>query len=125
MDQESDGNSLGSNDLPPPAKPLLAAALKAKQQSKEEEESTKPAKLCDVDPWSGDHLKDTNQPKTQYGDKGDSLGSNDLFDAPKGPPPAKPLLAAALKAKQKSEEEAKAKPSGVDPTSGILLKDMN
>jgi hypothetical protein len=70
MDQESDGNSLGSNDLfdapkgPPFAKPLLAAGLKAKQKSKEEEESMKPAKSCDVDPRSGDHLKDTNQPKT-------------------------------------------------------------
>jgi len=44
-----------------------------------------------------------HQPQTQLGDEGDSLVSNDLFDSPRGPPPAKPLLAAALKARQKAE----------------------
>jgi hypothetical protein len=127
IDYDEERDSLGSNDLfeapkgPPPAKPLLAAALKAKQKSEEEVGAT----LSGVDPTSGNHWEDMNQPQTQYEDEGDSLGSNDLFEAPKGPPPAKPLLAAALKAKQKSEEEVRATSSGADPISGDHLKDTN
>ena len=45
------------------------------------------------------HLKNMNQPIVEHESDDDSLGSGELFDAPKGPPPAKWLLAAAIKAR--------------------------
>jgi hypothetical protein len=102
---ENDDKSLGSTHLfdppagPPPKKPLLAAALKAKQQS----EQSKCVELEDKN-QSAEHLMKMNQPNTAYEDDNKSLGSNDLFDPPRGLPPEKPLLAAALKAKQQNEQ---------------------
>jgi exosome complex RNA-binding protein Csl4 len=61
-------------------------------EAQENSGSTKPAS-------AGSHLENMNQRKTSV-DEADSLGSEDLFDEPKGPPPAKRLLAAALKARE-------------------------
>jgi hypothetical protein len=54
------------------------------------------------------HLAYMNQPKTEHEDDGDSLGSTDLFDEPKGPRPAKPLLAATQKAAAAREQSQSA-----------------
>ncbi len=63
---------------------MLAAALKARARAETQR--------------SAAHLSNVNQPQTIYEDDNESLESTDLFDAPTGPPPEKPLLAAALKA---------------------------
>lgn len=95
--QEDDMLSLGEQELfeeprgPPPAKPLVAAAKKAKQQT---------------EAASGSHLGQMNQPRSQVDDDAVSLGEKELFDEPRGPPPEKPLLAAALKAKKQQEGDA-------------------
>ena len=79
---------------PPPARPLLAAAKKAAEQRDQMRGSI-----------SGDHLMKMNQPKTSYsGDDDDSLDPSAVFDPPSGPPPAKPLLAAAQKAHQERQK---------------------
>jgi hypothetical protein len=97
---EDDDDSLGSTELfdaqtgPPPEKPLLAAALKARARAETQR--------------SAAHLSNVNQPKTIYEDDDDSLGSTDLFDIPTGPPPEKPLLAAALKARAQAKTQRSA-----------------
>ena len=99
LEHGSDNDSLGSGELfdtptgPPPAKPLLAAAKKARAQAESEQSS------------SGAHLQGINQPIEKHGSDGDSLESGDLFDAPAGPRPDKPLLAAAQKAREQAEAE--------------------
>jgi hypothetical protein len=55
------------------------------------------------------HLVNLNQPN-EVDDDGDSLGSTEWFDPPAGPPPRKPLLAAALKAKQAREQAVEPQP---------------
>ena len=62
--------------------PLLAVALKAREQAEQAVRSA-------MQPDYGDHLVNINQPKTEYENDGDLLGSKELFDAKKGPPPAK------------------------------------
>ena len=110
VEHENDGDSLGSGevfDAPKEstveAKPLLAAAIKAREQAEAEaasnEAATKP----------GAHLTALNQPTLEHESDGDSLGSGELFDAPKEPTPDKPLLAAAIKAREQAEREASAK----------------
>jgi hypothetical protein len=103
---------LGSGELfdapkgPSPAKQLLAAAsIKAKEQSDAAERAAK------GDPNQGDHLSSLNQPRAEHESDGDSLGSGELFDAPKGPCPAKPPLTAAITAREQTggtEHAAKA-----------------
>ena len=53
----------------------------------------------------GDHLQNMNQPKTVYDDDDNSLGSEDLFDAPRTSLSDRPLLAAAKKAREQYERE--------------------
>jgi hypothetical protein len=43
------------------------------------------------------------------------LGSGELFDAPRGPRPAKPLPAAAIKARERAEAAAKVAPEVAKP----------
>jgi hypothetical protein len=74
-----------------PAKPLLTAALKAKHQAEAEH---------------GDHLKNVNQPKTRYEDDNMSIDSECLFEMQDVGLPAKPLLAAALRARENSMYES-------------------
>ena len=75
---------------------MLAAALKAREQA---EQAERLAMQLD----SGDHLVNINQPKTEYENDDDSIVSMELFDAPKGPPPAKMLLVTALKARPRRQ----------------------
>lgn len=92
---EDDTASLHSTDLfeepsIPRTKPLLAAALKAKKENEGR---------------SGLHLLNLSQPRPQTGiDDSHSLAPDDLFEPPRGAPPNQPMLAAALRAKQKAEE---------------------
>jgi hypothetical protein len=51
---------------------------------------------------SGEHLEHLNQPKVEHDSDGYSLKSYQLFDPPKGPLPPKPLLAAAMKAREQA-----------------------
>lgn len=99
----SDGDSFGLGELfdapegPPPAKQLLAVAIKAREQSGVAEGAAK------RDTNKGEHLSSLNQPRARRKRDGDSLGSGELFDAPKGPIPVKPLLMAAIKARKQSD----------------------
>ena len=54
---------------------------------------------------AGRHLETLNQPKTQYEDDADSIGSTDLFDKPpvQQAVPGKALLSAAVQAKSTTE----------------------
>jgi hypothetical protein len=48
-----------------------------------------------------------NQPSAILeGEEESSLGSTEIFDAPKGPRPSRPLLAAAIKAREQAEHKA-------------------
>jgi hypothetical protein len=97
------GDYLGSGGLfddpkgPPAAKPLLAGTIKAREASDAAERVTK------GDSKKGHHFSFLNEPKNKQESEGDSLGSGELFDAPKGPPTAKPLLAAAIKAREQAD----------------------
>ena len=107
---EDDEDSLGSTDLfdPPKSglaksKPLLAAAIKAREQADQlermdEANTTRAVSL-------GEHLAGLNQPKTIVEEDEDSLGSTDLFDPPKSAlATSRPLLAAAMKARQQADK---------------------
>ena len=65
-----------------------------------------------------DHLISINQPKTFEEDDGDSLGAGQVFDEPSDPPPSKPLLAAAMKARMQMGENAH-RNSGDSPRSAL------
>ena len=67
------------------------------------------------------HLTNVNQP-SEVDDDGDSLGSTDLFDPPTGPPPKKPLLAAALKAKHAREQAGVSTPQAPDTATSSWKK---
>jgi hypothetical protein len=54
------------------------------------------------------HLKNINQPKDEHGSDGDPLGAGELFDTPRGPPPAKRLLGAAIKAREQPDAAERA-----------------
>jgi hypothetical protein len=73
-----------------PAKPLLSAALKAKEQS---------------DHRMGKHLENAHQPRTKYDDDNLSIDEDCLFDD-KAIIPAKPVLAAAVKAQEAFRQES-------------------
>jgi hypothetical protein len=123
---EDDQKSLGDNDLfeapslPPSSKPLLAAAIKAREQAEAEvahalakqtsprsKRSEKKMKRKSQNS-SLSHLAKMNQSKTQYKDDQKSLGDDNLFEAPSPPPSSKPLLAAAIKAREQAEAESRA-----------------
>jgi hypothetical protein len=109
--------SLGSGELfdapkgPPPAKPILAAAIKASEQAK----AAQAAQASTAESRTGAHLQDPNQLIIEHESDGDSLGSGELFDAPRGPRPAKPLPAAAIKAREQAEVAAKVVPEVAKP----------
>jgi hypothetical protein len=110
-DDESD-NSIGSSqlfDAPKPMvyKPLLAAALKAKGYSSLHPQTALQYNSVN-DVSAGAHLEGLNQP-TSCGDDESvtSIGSSQLFHAPKLSVP-KPLLAAALKTKGDSKSQVQA-----------------
>jgi hypothetical protein len=106
---EDDGDSLGSADLfdapsePPPAKPLLAAAKKAAAARASSQANDKTGSQTGT--RSGSHLDNINQPKAVSEDDNDYIGPDELFNEPKGPPPAKPLLTAAKKAAAAREKQ--------------------
>jgi hypothetical protein len=79
-----------------PAKPLLIAAIKARENALQEEYSK-----------SGTHLNGLNQPSYSFEEK--SVDDDDLFDQPLAPPPAKPLLAAAVLAREQSKQKKHSK----------------
>ncbi|CAJ1961689.1 unnamed protein product [Cylindrotheca closterium] len=136
MIAEDDEDSLGQMDLfdapksgLAKSKPLLAAAIKAREQVDkltQEAQSKQSNVVSDTESkepngkWSieetvyGFHLRDLNQPSMITEEDEDSLGSTDLFDAPKsGLAKSKPLLAAAIKAREQAdqlEREEKTKP---------------
>ena len=111
---EDDADSIGSTDLfdkPPvqqavPGKALLSAAVQAKS-------TTEPAEVAP-------HLESMNQPKTQYEDDADSIGSTDLFDKPpvQQAVPGKALLSAAVQAKEKNESLTQLKHSHSEKSAG-------
>jgi hypothetical protein len=84
---------------------LLAAALKAKEQQQERGQGGTKGKSMGGRPipW---HLRNVNQPSTIYEEDEEeaSLVPVTVFDPPKPPPPEKPLLQAALKAKQERDQ---------------------
>lgn len=96
---EDDNRSLDVDDLfvkkavDPPAKPLLSAALNAREQSKQDLSR------------KGEHLIATNQPRILHNDDL-SIDQDDLFDQPIGTIPAKPLLSAALQAREQSKQRS-------------------
>ncbi|KAG7348507.1 ankyrin repeat domain protein [Nitzschia inconspicua] len=100
---EDDNRSLDEDELfldvheaELPAKPLLTAALKAKEQVDKQKYSVQ-----------GTHLEKVNQPKTKYEDDNRSLDEDELFlDVHEAELPAKPLLTAALKAKDQQKHFA-------------------
>ncbi|KAG7369597.1 hypothetical protein IV203_027343 [Nitzschia inconspicua] len=103
-DISEDSTSLDSKDLfdaPKPviSKPLLTAALKAKG------DSVTDLKYNSQEQNVGAHLEGLNQPD-DISEDSTSLDSKDLFDAPK-PVISKPLLTAALKAKEGSVTDLK------------------
>jgi len=111
---EDDGGSLGEVFDPPspplPKKSMVAAALKAKEQilernskslsnfrsSQKNEMSSLYNQLSRSVP---EHLMNANQPRNDPDEAG-SLGEADVFDPPAPPPPKKPIMLAALKAKE-------------------------
>ncbi|KAG7369217.1 ankyrin repeat domain protein [Nitzschia inconspicua] len=100
---EDDNRSLDEDELfldvqetELPAKPLLTAALKTKEQVDQQKYSVQ-----------GTHLEKVNQPKTKYEDDNRSLDEDELFsDLKEVKLPAKPLLTAALKAKDQQKHFA-------------------
>eukprot|EP00526_Cylindrotheca_closterium_P017817 CAMPEP_0113614936 /NCGR_PEP_ID=MMETSP0017_2-20120614/7432_1 /TAXON_ID=2856 /ORGANISM="Cylindrotheca closterium" /LENGTH=295 /DNA_ID=CAMNT_0000524137 /DNA_START=15 /DNA_END=899 /DNA_ORIENTATION=- /assembly_acc=CAM_ASM_000147 len=112
---EEDEDSLGSTELfdaPKSAlaksKPLLAAAIKAREQADQLEQEDKVKRKVSL----GEHLDGMNQPSTISEDDEDSLGSGDLFDAPKSAlAKSKPLLAAAIKAREQADELERVEPA--------------
>mmetsp|Transcript_39432 Transcript_39432/g.95413 ORF Transcript_39432/g.95413 Transcript_39432/m.95413 type:complete len:2402 (+) Transcript_39432:184-7389(+) len=119
----SDMDSLAATELfdppsqPLPAKPLLHAArkaqegimqksrqssLSAEEQAKEEEDTACP--LGDVSRRLPDHLVGLNQPRSRSSDL-ESLAPSDLFESSAPSRPDKPLLAAAMKAKETLAEQ--------------------
>ncbi|CAJ1961691.1 unnamed protein product [Cylindrotheca closterium] len=148
MNTEEDEDSLGSTDLfdapksgLAKSKPLLAAAIKAREQADqlEREQQTKPGKLVNESQskepsrkWSieetvyGFHLRDLNQPVVITEEDEDSLGSMDLFDAPKsGLAKSKPLLAAAIKAREQADQKELEEQTNRNATLGEHLHGMN
>jgi hypothetical protein len=93
---------------PPPAKRVLAAAFKAREQA----EALQAARASTSQPSTGAHLMGMNQPTIKHESDGDSLGSVDLFDAPKEPPPAKRLLATVIKAREQADRDKSANRDG-------------
>jgi hypothetical protein len=129
-----DERSLDDDELfdphkePGPDKPLLAAAKKAHaQQEHELAENTieERRRQSQKEPFS--HLKDLNQPKKEAAeDDAKSLDADELFDEPEtGPPPRRPLVAAAKVAKEQlqkqhqEEEEQGQSPNLDESTSSI------
>jgi hypothetical protein len=105
--------------------PLLEATLKAKGSPKTQVQiSVQHESSQDV--IAGAHLEGLNQPVFSIDDESDtSIGSSRLFDAPK-PFLQKPLLAAALKAKEDSHpnDSAQDKPSQ-RVSAGAYLEGLN
>ncbi|KAG9285663.1 hypothetical protein G9A89_000362, partial [Geosiphon pyriformis] len=120
---DSDMSSLASSELfdapkgPPPAKPLLQAAIRAREEAERNQQART------GDPSKGDHLATLNQPSNLSDSDDSSLASSELFDAPKGPPPPKPLLQAAIRAREQAERSAKARTG--DPSKGDHLAALN
>jgi hypothetical protein len=113
---DEDAGSLGEADVfdvsapPPPKKPMVAAALKAKEQILERNSKSLAnfGTAHDNDMKSiyeefsrsvPEHLMGVHQPHHDDEDAG-SLGEADVFDVSAPPPPKKPMVAAALKAKE-------------------------
>ncbi|KAL3929208.1 MAG: hypothetical protein SGBAC_012314, partial [Bacillariaceae sp.] len=145
---EEDSDSLGSMDLfdaPKSAlaksKPLLAAAIKAREQADqlEQEEQAKQRKTLEDQQsnkpsgkWSieetvyGFHLRDMNQPTGSVEEDSESLGSTDLFDPPKSElATSKPLLAAAIKAREQADQLEQEEQTRRSLTLGEHLVGMN
>ncbi|KAL3924362.1 MAG: hypothetical protein SGILL_001091, partial [Bacillariaceae sp.] len=111
---QDDNKSLDEDDLfadlrddEMPAKPLLAAAVKAKYTAEQEQYSLQ-----------GKHLENTNQPNTNYEDDNVSIDSEYLFEVHDRILPAKPLLAAALQAREDAMQESFS-------VRGVHLSDLN
>jgi hypothetical protein len=134
----SDLDSLAPSDVfdppaqPRPEKPLLAAALKAKQAMDRSDAKPTPSDLqadeeVDVVGDLGefltivpDHLVGSHQPARRHPSDLDSLAPSDVFDPWAQPRPEKPLLAAALKAKEAVEEKRSYSPTASNITDNIV-----
>ena len=120
---DDDSDSIASADLfdaPPaalmlPSKPLLSAALKAREEQEKSQSS--------MNASFGAHLAGLNQPKSHFDDDSDSIASADLFDAPPAALmlPSKPLLSAALKAREEQEKSQ----SSMNASFGAHLAGLN
>mmetsp|Transcript_58952 Transcript_58952/g.144217 ORF Transcript_58952/g.144217 Transcript_58952/m.144217 type:complete len:1281 (+) Transcript_58952:518-4360(+) len=98
---------------PPSTKPLLEAAQKAKLEQSERseviitlgslsDESEEYEELEEV--CVPEHLLSLNQPKQVLPEDGNSLDEDNLFDTQVEPPSDRPLLSAALKAREQHEK---------------------
>jgi hypothetical protein len=96
---------------------LLAGTIKAREASDAAERVTK------GDSKKGHHFSFLNEPKNKQESEGDSLGSGELFDAPKGPPTAKPLLAAAIKAREQADAVERAEKNETSKLDGSASDD--
>ncbi|MEL7342944.1 MAG: hypothetical protein AAGM67_20845, partial [Bacteroidota bacterium] len=103
------------NQRVPVEKPLLAAAMQAREAAQMSSTNLGASK--------GEHLEGMNQPIAALEDDSASLDSTELFDAP-AVVSEKPLLAAALKAREEGEKSmGKVDSSSADPIAGMKRED--